>query len=442
MAGKPPTPRAKPGGVKAVLADPARLRAWLANPGLRSKLPESALNAQQRQGRWAATPVTTGSSLTNGQLAGAAKGAAQVRYGGQISDAEQGVTQAQRNEVNVGSWYDNYLRELGRHQQNISQSGVAQDAQMQAYQGGIRNIDTGDAQHIAQQNQRLAAQTGASQLADPTSNDASIVRQGMLAGYGALLHAQAKNASDYSSLLAHVVGPQQKAAAQVAAQDKTTGARAGLSTVKGQADAYKQDYKANAIAGEDKTAAAVAIAGGKNATAKYIAQKGADARKAAARSSAGATRDAAKIRADAQAGKVNQYGYADAQWAAKTDAERVAIVRGFKNAGAKPKADKPGTRSRDPQVRFEAGYSALSATSVGRDATGHLIPITPAFARANGNTLVNSLRAKHPELSLRLAQRIVSAYIQNGGKPPGSFKNYGHPRKPGVRGGSPAVGGK
>jgi hypothetical protein len=128
-----------------------------------------------------------------------------------------------------------------------------------------------------------------------------------------------------------------------------------------------------------------------------------------------------------------------------TPAQKRAAVKdyqkkpGGKTGTGKPKADKGGVKSNDPQKRFDSAYSMIATATVpgkvkdakGREVDGD-VPINPARARAHAQDLVNKLVAQG--LTRKMALRVVSAYIKNGGKQPGSFKSYGKPGSPAIPG--------
>ena len=260
-------------GIDAVTSDPKRLRKWLRNPGLRSKLPDQYLSKQQKQNRWLNDPVTPGSSMTSRQLRTTSRAAADLRYGGSIRDAQDAIGVSQKNEKQVASWYEDYQRQLQQHQNNVQANGQAANAQMNATIQGVRGLDQQDAQGVQQANKQLANVTGAPQLQDQTSDPASVARQGLVAGYGAMLAAQAKNANDYASLLTHVVAPGRKVQAASSMRDKTTAAQKNLAGIKDDSRNYRTNYEQQTVQGEAKNILAAAIAQGRDATQRLAIQQ-------------------------------------------------------------------------------------------------------------------------------------------------------------------------
>ena len=267
------TPKKK--GVDAVVADPKRLRKWLANPGLRSKLPEKYLSRDQQEERKLGEPVTPGSSMTLRDLRRDSKAATDLRYGGSIRDSQQSIYSSQAAERATSSWYDDYLRRLAQYQTDVGNSGTQAQQQASADFGAVRNLDNADAQAQAQANQQLAQVTGAKPLADATSSPASVVRQGLMASSGALLAGQSKNANDYASLLTNVVGPGGKMQALAGARARTLAAEKALAGRRDDARNYRASYEQQTISGEAKNALAAAIAQGKAAVDKYKADQAA-----------------------------------------------------------------------------------------------------------------------------------------------------------------------
>lgn len=240
-----------------IASDPRLKAKYLANPGLRSKLPSSMLTPEQRKRReaqtLARTPVTPGSSLTNADLARETANAATVRYG----SAEQELAKQAQQGIALGrdtaGWYDAYRRELAQHAQNTQAIQAATQQQMLAQGQGMRALDQSNLQQSQTAADQSAAMRGATaaNLA-PTANDASLVRQQMFAGFGAQQAAIGGAHGQYADTMANVVAPTQKlrAMGQAAQGVRDVGEKAlQLQKEKG---AYADTYKQGRVADEFK----------------------------------------------------------------------------------------------------------------------------------------------------------------------------------------------
>lgn len=240
-----------------IAADPKLKAKYLSNPGLRSKLPDSALTPDLLKRRQAnaynATPITPGSSVTNAQLARDTAAAQTVRYG----QAEQalkmqglGTMQLARNEQD---WYGGYQRELAQHAQNQQAINAQANAANLALQQGIGQVGQAQTQQLQQGADASAAQRGATaQNLGPEQEQAQAVRAQMAQGLGSLQVATGAANSRYADTMANVVAPAQKLSAlQQSGQDfKKVLFNAGqLAREKG---AYGEEYKSGRVADEFK----------------------------------------------------------------------------------------------------------------------------------------------------------------------------------------------
>ena len=393
---------------------PARVKKLAARPGTRSKIPDRLLPEQYRaaraQRRYLDASVAPGSSLTNRQLSRDTKSYITQKYAQGDQAETQAINTQQGLNRDTTGWYDQYLNDLRTHARNI---GTFADQNVAQTQGAGQGIASAGTQALAGQTDPISRGINA-QAADTRARYA-----GSFAGQASAVGTADKN---YASNQAYVVGPGQKLQAQ--AQGGRT-----LQTMRekaaARADAKGADaqlYRSGRINDEFKIAAADAIAKGKSVTSIKTAKIRADA-----------SRDVARTGAASKTPPVPYYTWA--QWKSMSPAEKRAAVKDYQKkprapkdpkAPGKPKADKGGLKSSDPQKRFSSAYSQVAAS------THDGKPIDPAYARANAQTIVNSLVAQG--LTRRLALRVVSAYIKNGGRNPGSFKNYGKPGSPAIPG--------
>lgn len=403
---------------------PARVKKLAARPGTRSKIPDRLLPEQYRaaraQRRYLDASVAPGSSLTNRQLSRDTKSYITQKYAQGDQAETQAINTQQGLNRDTTGWYDQYLNDLRTHARNI---GTFADQNVAQTQGAGQGIASAGTQALAGQTDPISRGINA-QAADTRARYA-----GSFAGQASAVGTADKN---YASNQAYVVGPGQKLQAQ--AQGGRT-----LQTMRekaaARADAKGADaqlYRSGRISEEQKILTASMIADGKNAK---------DIQEALIR--AGSAKTVAQINQGSKTPPVPYYTWA--QWKSMTPAQKRAAVKDYQKrptkpkAPAKPKADKGGLKSNDPQKRFDSAYSMIATATVpgkvkdakGREVDGD-VPINPARARAHAQDLVNKLVAQG--LTRRMALRVVSAYIKNGGKSPGSFKSYG---KPGP--GSPAI---
>ena len=120
-----------------VARDPALLARALRDPGLRSKLPDKYLTAQQREQRRLNRPFMEGSALTNRDVSGQVKAAETLQFG---PNAEARQQQTARD---VAGWYDDYVRALQGHAANIGKIGEQSAGQAQGLRQGIANLGQG-----------------------------------------------------------------------------------------------------------------------------------------------------------------------------------------------------------------------------------------------------------------------------------------------------------
>ena len=393
---------------------PARVKKLAKDPGTRSKIPTRLLPQQYRAEREKNArlnaPVAPGSSLTNRQLGRDTRSYITQKYAQGDQAERQGIATQEGLNRDTTGWYDQYLNDLRTHARNIGTFADQNVAQTQGAGTGIANAGT---QALAGQTDPISRGINA-QAADTRARYA-----GSFAGQASAIGTADKN---YASNQAYVVGPGQRLQAQAQGGRALTTLREKATARADVKGADAQQYRTGRISEEQKIAAADAIARGKSIT--DIKEKRIGAKQAT---------DVAKINANSKTPPVPYYTWA--QWKSMSPAEKRAAVKDYQKkprapkdpkAPGKPKADKGGLKSSDPQKRFSSAYSQVAAS------THDGKPIDPAYARANAQTIVNSLVAQG--LTRRLALRVVSAYIKNGGRNPGSFKNYGKPGSPAIPG--------
>jgi hypothetical protein len=260
-----------------IAADPKLKAKYLANPGLRAKLPPSMLTPAQRKVRetnaYNSAPITEGSAVTNKQLATEADNAATVQFGGlrQQYTADQNRAQSLGRDQN--DWYNAYRAELAQHATNTRAIGDAAVAQIGQLGQGARALD--QSQSTAQQQAMAADAANRGATVDPATaqnaSDASQVRQQMLAGFGSQQAGVGAAHSQYADTLAHVVAPTQQLQASAQAVNRVDAVGAQLAGLAQREGALKSSYSSGRIADEAKTVLSKQALGLDTAKAKQTA---------------------------------------------------------------------------------------------------------------------------------------------------------------------------
>jgi hypothetical protein len=231
-----------------------RIQRLLKNPGTRAALADKFLPpdllAQRNLNRRLNAPITPGSAVTERDLSRQTRTASDVRYGQAEQQSRQDIAASEQRARNVAAWYDNYLKELASHQQNVAgfQSQATQAVQGLSQAGA--GLGSGAAENLSADNQQTAA-------------NASAVRRALVDSYGAMLSSQGANANTYASSLAHVVGPGQKLQAQQQAQGRTGKAQQALEQLLREKGAFRQQLGDERRQDEAKSVLATSIATGK-----------------------------------------------------------------------------------------------------------------------------------------------------------------------------------
>ncbi len=237
-------------------ADPARRAKYLANPGLRSKLPDSMLTpaqrAQRRRNTENAKPVTKGSDLTRGELARESRTATDLRYGPAERQLGTERGRAEQQGRDMGSFYDQYLAELQKHTANTQQINAQSQQQLNTLAGGLQALDQGQATAQQGEAQAQAAQRGATANLGTTASDASLVRQQGLAGMIAQAGATGAATSRYASTQAGVVAPGQKLQQAAISQRQVADLGQKLVDLATDKGAFDADYRSRRTADEGK----------------------------------------------------------------------------------------------------------------------------------------------------------------------------------------------
>lgn len=297
---------------------PARVKRLRANPGTRAALPDKYLTSEQlrqrRMNRRLNAPLVQGSTVPYRDVVRQANDAATVRYGDEQRQRQQQVSQAQQSERDTAGWYDQYLGELAKHQENIANIGRQQVEGQKALANSLPSTVTPG---MSGENQQVAALAAA-------------VRQGIAGTYGQTAVDQAAARNAYADTLAHDVGPTAKLAALAQARGNTREEQDRLAATMDKMAAARRQVIDQARADESKNVLAKQMYLGSQAKAAT------DAALDVARQAETVRHNKASERqqADASQGKINQYGYTEREWRALSTAERQKVIRDFKRTGA------------------------------------------------------------------------------------------------------------
>jgi hypothetical protein len=113
-----------------------RLAAWLANPGLRSRLPDGALPADllavRQRNQYNASPAAPGSSYTNKQLDDLVSMLTRQKYGGaELALQQQGQALTNRATTQIPAWFQAYRDQIAGAQAAQQQAAAQQVGSLQ-----------------------------------------------------------------------------------------------------------------------------------------------------------------------------------------------------------------------------------------------------------------------------------------------------------------------
>lgn len=353
MADKPKPKAKRPAGkslASRLAADPALVKKYQSNPGLRSKYLTGALEKYltpgQRQARAVNVrlnaPIAPGSSITERDLAHEAQAATTVQYGPQDRAISQQLGVAQQTERDTGQLYDQYRAALAQHQAAIQGYQAGAQTALQQTAAGITGLGQQQAMDMQQQANAAAAQQGVAPAGDISAlaNAALATRQGVMGTFQGQQALQGTAANSYADALTNVVAPGQKLTALSQARGRTRDIQTKQEDLAREKGAFNQTFRQNRRSDEFKNQLAVQTLGAN------VAQDQAQAATAASRVTESVrhnrtqeqiakdrNKTAAKTaeqKAALAAGKVNQYGYTDAAWRALSTGARQKIIKDFK----------------------------------------------------------------------------------------------------------------
>lgn len=188
---------------RAQAGDKDALARVLANPGLRSRLPDRYLSSEQRASRAMnrrnQAPFVEGSPLTYGDVARERQAAETLRYGPAESQIAQQVRGSQQQEANIGGWFDQYKATVAA-QTAASQARYAQAQQDLAGRTQASTAAAGaENQRLTQQMQQDAASRGATYGGQPSADmsAAAASRRSLADAFANALSQQGVAQADY-----------------------------------------------------------------------------------------------------------------------------------------------------------------------------------------------------------------------------------------------------
>jgi hypothetical protein len=339
-----------------IAADPALKAKYLANPGLRSKLPASMLTPAQRKTREAIhtgrQPVTPGSTVTNSQLGRETQSATDLRYGGQQQALQTQQAKAEALGRDVGGWYDSYRAELAKHAQQTQAISANAQQSMQQLGTGLQGLNTGGS---------------------PTDQQAAAVRAQMFSGFGAQQAGIGAANSQYANTQANVVAPGQQLRARAQSAQGVRDVGDKLTALEAEKGAFKEQYKSGRVADESKNVLA------NRALGANIADDQADNAIAAARVTTQAQHNAASRRETARSHRANETA---AQARIRVAQERAAAA-GKPKAKARPRATpiQQGA-AKDEIAKVRSAIETLRKNGAKSKSSGETVKLTDTQIRA------------------------------------------------------------
>lgn len=311
LAKLPPAERAK------------RIAALVGNPSTRANVPTKLLpqkyQAQRAMNTRLRQPIVPGSTITGRDLGRQANAAVSEKYGPTETTTNAQLAAAKQHETDNTTWYDQYLKDLQAHRDNVA--GYQQTAASQI--AGLNNVQ-GPADEAPQD---AGNQSDASK--------AQAIRQALLGSMQGQLAARGANATTYADTLANVVGPGQKIGASQKASEATDAVRTALTALAGQKGAYRTDFEAQARSDESKNVLAGQALNLDQTKAADTAKAGrATRRETRAHDTATETAAAAKGYGPGKVG-MNKYGFTYDEWTGLPPAKQDQARAG------KPKVTKP-----------------------------------------------------------------------------------------------------
>src|SRR4051812_985332 len=352
----------KPSLEQRVKNDPALLKRVLANPGLRSKLPAKYLTPAQQQQRKTnvrlAQPIVAGSTTTERSLAHEAQAAMDVKYGPLEQQQKQTLGEEQTRARDTTGFYDQYLRQIAQHAQNVQSIGANAAQTGLGLQQGVTGLSQAGLAGIQNPANADAAARGAQagDLSGMASNAAAI-RQSLVGSFVAQQAGQNAAAQDYADTQAHVVAPGQKLAGQAMGQGVARRAREKTTETPAERGADDALFRSNRRNDEAKNVLALQIAGVNAADKAADNTLAANTLKETTRSHKVDEKEAAKKRrADDRKAKAN-----------KKRADADARAKGHQPNQSGAPADQWAKWSSSHRTRWIADFKKQTSTATGKD---------------------------------------------------------------------------
>ena len=378
------TPARKIGTGPLDAADVAELRRrgtlaqWLKDPGLRSRLPSTALPTAQRKARELETrlnaPIATGSTMTGRDLAHAAAAASTVKYGPAEQELATQYAKEQQAVKDVGGWFDQYQAQVAQGARNVGDINARAQQQLAALNTGVGQQGVADVASI-QNAINQATPAGAPPAANLSTlgAQATAARQNMVGSFQAQQDLSGAAQQGYMNQMAQLVAPAQKLEAVAQQQGRVRDVQAQQKELAAEKGAFNLSTRQDILQREQNYGIAAAGLGIKAAEAankpatettydkefsKQAAKYGYTPHAWAMLGRKGRQTQIEKANKQASGGKGagDHYGYTDAQWAKMTpDAKRKAY-KDWQAAGRDPSSPKATDAAKQEDAAFRQKY--------------------------------------------------------------------------------------
>lgn len=290
---------------------PGRIKQMLKNPGLRSTLADKYLTpellAKRNENRRLARPVVPGSSMTNRDLAHARDAAVQVQYGPEQQALGQQLATQRQQQRDMGGFFDQYINDVRQAATRIQGNNAAANTAMQNLVGAAGKIPTA-----------LGSDASSQNVTD--AQNASAIRQALLASFGSTMTATGRNAENEATTRGFVVAPGQKLQNQAQGFRNISAVREKQTELGQRKGAFASRFVGDTKSNEAKNVLAAQALGLDITKAKQSAvnQAGAGGEK---------------------------YGYTPSEWLSLSASQRAAIVKASKPKTAAPGASQMATQA-------------------------------------------------------------------------------------------------
>lgn len=390
----------------------ARLKKWQADPGLRSKLPDTDLTSSQlkaRKLRQRLDTVVAPGGLTNRDVARQANVNTSLQFGGQEQALAQQKAQNQAQATRDQSFFADYVAKINAAK---AQAQTDNAAAVGAVQNLGANLDAASAQNWgAQQSQMQADAASRGATVDPRlaqiAQNAATVRSGLVGSYGAMLASQGDTArAGYGNR--SLVGLQQGNEQQNVRQSQ-------------YADLLKQEQDLKAKEGQFNVSNRSDIIS--QSTKNYLDQSTAEALNQSRTASAGAAK-ASAAKTKAETAFLKQYGYYPGKQPSQTEQAKLTY---FNAHGYFPPTGPPKSKSGTAKDQY-----GNTGKDVERNQNSYTRAHSLAVAISGGkngikdpDTIYQGLLLKNvtPWIARAAAQQVTKGYV--GGVTASRLKTHG-----------------